>query len=239
VVALLQHLPPLHENRNACEFTLTLTAIRAYLSNASFPVTGTLIFVHLRPPRDGDGEQSPPAIGMFGLHHDAASQLNAIDNPSLLYNTSEELLGSALLTPDPDPKFDISGTKADDAPFGAFDTLGIYTQYDESGPSSVQFGDGIEPSEHGGSHLSIKDDLLGATATSNGGHARANGAGQPLLVRSNNNYSSPQHQNGTGDNLFGRREAMKDIPSPLRDQVVDISTPANQNAPYDHIEVKS
>jgi hypothetical protein len=176
---------------------------------------------------------------MFGLHHDTASQLNTIDNPSLLYNTSDELLGSALLTPDPDPKFDLSGTKADDTPFGAFDSLGIYTQYDESGPSSIQFGDGIEPSEHGGSHLSIKDDSHGMIIAANGGHARANGVGQSPLVRSHNIIPLPQHQNGAGDDLFGREEVMEDFPSPLQDHMVDISTPANKSTTFDHIEVKS
>jgi hypothetical protein len=176
---------------------------------------------------------------MFGLHHDTANQLNAIDNPSLLYSTSDELLGSALLTPDPDPKFDISGTKADDAPFGAFDTLDIYEQYNESGPSSIQFGDGLEQSEHGGSHLSIKDDSLGATSGFSGGYARANGVGQPPLARYNNIIPSAQHQNGTGDNIFGRRSVVNVYSPSIQQQPISMSTPATKDIIYEQIQVKS
>jgi hypothetical protein len=177
---------------------------------------------------------------MFGLHHDATSQLNTIDNPSLLYSTSDELLTSALLTPDPDPKFDISGTKADDAPFGAFDTLGIYDHYQESGPSSVQFGDGFEPSEHGGSHLSMKDDSSGAASGFNGGHhARANGVGQLPLARYNNNIPSPQHRISTGDDMFGRKSLPKDLSPPSQQPLLEISTPLSKDIQYENIQVKS
>jgi hypothetical protein len=177
---------------------------------------------------------------MFGLHHDTTAQLNTIDNPSLLYHTSDELLTSALLTPDPDPKFDISGTKADDAPFGPFDTLGIYDQYQDSGPSSVQFGDGFEPSEHGGSHLSMRDDSsAAASAFNNGHHARANGAGQLPLARYNNIITSPQHQNGIGDDIFGPKTILKAISPPSQQFLLDDSTPMGKDFQYDNIQVKT
>jgi hypothetical protein len=80
------------------------------------------------------------------------AQFNPIDNSSILYHNTDDLLNQTILTPFSEQKFDLLGSKTDDAPFH-YDSLGIYDQYNDSGPSSVHFGDGFEPSEHGENHL--------------------------------------------------------------------------------------
>jgi hypothetical protein len=169
---------------------------------------------------------------MFGL---PAGQVNGIDNSSLLYSAADDILTSSLLTPDPDPKFDISGTKTDDAPFGDFNTLGIYEHYNESGPSSIQFGDGIESSEHGGSHTSTKDELAGAISGLNGVHASANWVGQlPNTV-----ISSNHHQNVINSNMLGRHSNGQTLVLPAKAHNHTVSTPPRRDIQYDHIEVKT
>lgn len=169
---------------------------------------------------------------MFGL---PAGQVNGIDNSSLLYSTADDLLTSSLLTPDPDPKFDLSGAKTDDAPFGDFNTLGIYEHYNESGPSSIQFGDGIEPSEHGGSHTSTKNDLAGAPSTLNGVYGSAIGVGQ----HHNDIVSSNYHQNGTDSNIWSQMSNGQPSVSPAKGHLQVASTPPSREVEYDHIEVKT
>lgn len=90
-----------------------------------------------------------------------ANQFDAIAHSSILYPNTEDLLNQSLLTPFSEQKFDLLGSKADDAPlhFDNYNSLGIYDQYNDSGPSSVQFNDGWEHSEHEGSHLSGRDDV--------------------------------------------------------------------------------
>lgn len=178
---------------------------------------------------------------MFGLHHlDTASPVNGIENPSLLYSAEEELLTSALLTPDPDPKFDISGAKSDDAPFGDFNTLGIYQHYNDSGPSSVQFGEVLESSEHGGSHLSIKDDSSGTTSGLNGGHGRTNGVRFSPSPLFNNTTSISLDQDGVDNNMFGHISPEEDHVSPPSQSHLKYTpiTPAKTAIQHDHIQLQ-
>jgi lysine-specific histone demethylase 1 len=175
---------------------------------------------------------------MFRIDRDPTGQLNGIDNPSLLYTASDELLTSSLLTPDPDNKFDISGSKTDDAPFGDFHTLGIYEQYNESGPSSVQFGDGLEPSEHGGSHLSTKDEVSGATLRATDWHARANGVGHSPLSRSYH-VDVPGHlQNSTKIAMGNQGPLIGRHMSPIQQELLD-SSPVTDQDILDHIVVQT
>ncbi|KAF2436517.1 hypothetical protein EJ08DRAFT_674409 [Tothia fuscella] len=173
---------------------------------------------------------------MFGL---PTGQVNGIDNSSILYTATDDLLSTALLTPDPDPKFDLSGTKSDDAPFGDFSSLGIFEQYHESVPSSIHFGDGIDFSEHGGSHGSTKDDLTGATSALVGIHASANGVEQSPVHHYNIITPSDFHQNGMTRKMFGRRSNGSKSLAPTPQHRSTALTPPDQDIQYDHIKVKT
>jgi hypothetical protein len=108
---------------------------------------------------------------------------DSIHNPTFLYSAQDDLLGPSLLTPESEPKFDLSSQKADT--FGDYHSIdiGIYDPYDESRPSSIQFGDGLDPSEHEGSHVSTNGNGIASASGSNdipartevGQHARTNG----------------------------------------------------------------
>ena len=89
----------------------------------------------------------------------ASHNFDHIDTSPLLYQPNDELLNHTMLTPFSEQKFDLLDSKTDDAPYAydGYNSLGIYDQYNDSGPSSVQFGDGIEASEHGGSHINGND----------------------------------------------------------------------------------
>ncbi|KAE9979755.1 hypothetical protein EG328_000693 [Venturia inaequalis] len=106
-------------------------------------------------------------------------------NPTFLYSGQDDLLGPALLTPDSEPtKFNLPTQKVD-----TFDyNIGIYDPYDDSRPPSVQFGDGLDPSEHEGSHVSTNGNGIAPASVSNdipegtdGGHyATTNGDFHPV-----------------------------------------------------------
>jgi hypothetical protein len=101
---------------------------------------------------------------MFGLEQGHASNGSSLENQSFLYAASETLLGGALLTPDPDPSFDAHDAKMQDSSFGEYDGLGLYEQYNDSGPSSIQFGDGTGTSVQSEIHVtSAKDEISGRT----------------------------------------------------------------------------
>jgi hypothetical protein len=77
-----------------------------------------------------------------------SNHFHAIDNSSILYQNGDDLLHPSMLTPFSEQKFDLLGSKTDDISFHYDNSLGIYDQYNDSGPSSVQFGDGIDASDH-------------------------------------------------------------------------------------------
>lgn len=86
----------------------------------------------------------------------------SIEDPSILYPNTDDLLGHSILTPFSEQKFDLFDSKADDVPFtfDGYNPLGIHQHYDDSGPSSIQFGEGLEASEHEGSHMHGHDGIL-------------------------------------------------------------------------------
>jgi hypothetical protein len=98
----------------------------------------------------------------------ANPHFDPIDSSSILYQHTDDLLNQSILTPYSDQKFDLLDHKADDASFtyDGYNSLGIYDQYHDSGPSSVQFDGAIDISEHGESHI-------------NGGHGVINGNVRP------------------------------------------------------------
>lgn len=108
---------------------------------------------------------------------------DSLHNPTFLYSAQDDLLGPSLLTPESEPKFDLSSQKVD--AFGDYHSIdiGIYDPYDESRPSSIQFGDVLEPSEHEGSHVSTNGNGIASASASNeipartevGQYARTNG----------------------------------------------------------------
>jgi hypothetical protein len=102
---------------------------------------------------------------MFRLGNSSNND-NSLESQSLLYSASEALLGGSLLTPDPDAKFDTHADKIQDASFGEYDGLRLYDQYNDSGPSSIQFGDGTGTSEHSESHVNGTGDATAGAARS-------------------------------------------------------------------------
>jgi lysine-specific histone demethylase 1 len=136
-----------------------------------------------------------------------ANEFNAVDNSSILYQNTDELLNQAILTPFSEQKFDLLGSKTDDTFFhhDSYNTLGIYDQYNESGPSSVHFGDGIEPSEHGGSHLNGNNGVLNGHVRPGELHAVSSIAGDQLPI-------SPSHEAASHDaQLNGSHNAISKL----------------------------
>lgn len=119
-------------------------------------------------------------------HTMADHHFDAIDNSTILYQGTDDLLSHTILTPYSDQKFDLFDSKADDAPFSydGHNSLGIYDQYHESGPSSVQFGDGIEASEHGEGHLNGNHDFMNGNVRPGELHDIPGMAGLPLPLSS-------------------------------------------------------
>lgn len=71
-------------------------------------------------------------------------------------------------------KVETKVSKGDMHPFGSFDTLGIYKEYDDSGPSSMQLDEDSGTPDNGATHAATKDDIsiisstfIGTTAPSN------------------------------------------------------------------------
>jgi hypothetical protein len=171
---------------------------------------------------------------------------NGIDNPSLLYTTADDLLTSSLLTPESEPKFDL-GPKVDDGQFGDFHHTigdGIFDQYNDSGPSSIQFGDGMEQSEHEDGHLSAKDDVGDLASRSNDWHARTNRAMHSGLAGANYGASTYEYQNGAHEFLNAQRSnlqnstiSMESMVSPSLPHMVSYTQ--NQTPRYYFPEVHS
>lgn len=112
----------------------------------------------------------------------ANHQFEPIDNSSILYQNTDDLLSQSILTPYSDQKFDLLDSKTDDAPFAydGYNSLGIYDQYNDSGLSSVQFGDGIEASEHGESHINGNHGVMNGNVRPGELHDVLGIAGMPL-----------------------------------------------------------
>lgn len=108
---------------------------------------------------------------------------DSLHNPTFLYSAQDDLLGPSLLTPESEPKFDLSSQKVDT--FGDYHSIDIdlYDPYDDSRPPSIQFGDALDPSEHGDSHVSTNGNGIASASGSNdipartdvGQYARTNG----------------------------------------------------------------
>lgn len=148
---------------------------------------------------------------------------DSIHNPTFLYSAQDDLLGPSLLTPESEPKFDLSGQKVDS--FGDYHSIdiGIYDPYDDSRPSSIQFGDGLDPSEHEGSHVSTNGHGIALasgsidtpTRTEVGQFARTNGE--------HLSFSSTRVENGIKGPELDHRQAMQDPMSSARPSSSDTS----------------
>lgn len=135
-------------------------------------------------------------------------------NPTFLYSGQDDLLGPSLLTPDSEPtKFHLSAQKVD-----TFDYhIGIYDPYDDSRPSSVQLGDGLDPSEHeGSSHVSANGNGFTPASVSNdmregteeGHDARTNGEFHPA--------ASANISKGPKELEKIQRQSLQGVPSSAR-----------------------
>jgi Flavin containing amine oxidoreductase/SWIRM domain len=99
---------------------------------------------------------------------DTAADTDALDDHSFIFtSTHHDLLSIPLPTENADSTLDLKVASANVIPFSSFDHI-VYEQYNESGSSSVQYGDLNDVSEMGGSHISSKDEGDGSTSTSNG-----------------------------------------------------------------------
>lgn len=108
---------------------------------------------------------------------------DSLHDPTFLYTPQDDLLGPSLLT----PESDLSNQKDNFGDYPSIADIGIYDPYDDSGPSSIRFGDGLDPSEHEGSHVSTNgngnsfavasgsNDIPPAASADIGQYARTNG----------------------------------------------------------------
>jgi lysine-specific histone demethylase 1 len=135
----------------------------------------------------------------------ANPQFDPIDNSSILYQDTHDLLTQSILTPFSDQKFDLLDSKTDDAPFAydSYNSLGIYDQYNDSGPSSVHFDGIIEASEHGESHLNGDHGVMNGNVRPDELHDLPGVAGLPLPL-------SPAHDVSMNDiQINGSRNALQ------------------------------
>lgn len=112
---------------------------------------------------------------MFSVNsHAANGHGNDGQDTSFLYDDHHDLLGNSILTPESDIKVEAHVPKSETHAFGTFDTLGIYKEYDDSGPSSMQLDEDNGTPDIGGNQIVSKDDIsiissnfIRGTATSN------------------------------------------------------------------------
>jgi hypothetical protein len=131
------------------------------------------------------------------------AHFNPIDHSSILYQSTDDLLDQTILTPFSEQKFDLLSSKADDPTFhyNLDNSLGIYDHYNDSGPSSVHFGDGIEPAEHGEHHLHGINGLMNGNVRPGELHAVPGIAEEHLPI-------SPSHEVALHDiQINGNRNA--------------------------------
>jgi hypothetical protein len=149
---------------------------------------------------------------------------DSLDNPTFLYSAQDDLLGPSLLTPESEPQFDLSSQKVDT--FGDYHSIdvGIYDPYDDSRPSSIQFGDGLDPSEHGGSHVSTNGNGIALASGSNdmlartdvGQYARTNGEFHlASKEKVSNGFKGPKknHQQSTQEVMSSAHTSLKNTPN--------------------------
>ncbi|KIW04080.1 uncharacterized protein PV09_04897 [Verruconis gallopava] len=144
-----------------------------------------------------------------------ADQFNGLDNSSILYQNTDDLLSHSILTPFSEQKFDLIGTKADDAPYQyeGYDSLGIYDHYDDSGPSSVHFGDGIESSEPSGNHTGSNNNIVSGDMRANELHDMPGVAGVSL-PSSNSHEPTLQHIHINGSRASPSKSNAQEANSP-------------------------
>ena len=140
----------------------------------------------------------------------ANPNFDQIDNSSILYPNNDDPFAQTILTPYSEQKFDLLGSKAEHASF-AYDGYGIYDQYNDSGPSSVQFGDGMEASEGADTHINGNDGGLNGNVRLTDLHDEPNMDGPPLPlspsydsttneIQVNGHHSSSAKPNGIAGN---------------------------------------
>ena len=156
---------------------------------------------------------------MYGLGRNAHSTASAIDNSSLLYANHDDLLDGSLLTPDSASKFDIKSSEVDNAHISLFDNLGIY-QYSDSGPSSIQFGDGADTPELGEGLGVLKGDVSALTPAMTDWHDKDMFSQSPL--------PGPIIAKIDGSPLFGNSAMM-----PLIDPMLTGGSPTKRSQPMD------
>jgi len=160
---------------------------------------------------------------MFSIGHDRNPHDNAIDDPSFLYSEHHGLLEDTILIPESDFKYEARDPKTDIHAYGLLDSIGIYKQYNDSGPSSMHQGERNGSSEYGGSHLTPGDDLSMTTSTFNGVNGSAYTASQSPIPISNNIRPTDNYQNLQPIGNFKGKTTFHVPLSPIQQQLLEAS----------------
>jgi len=156
---------------------------------------------------------------MFSANH-GDDRHGHIEESSFLYNDQTGILRNTMLTPESEIKVEASTAKDNLHPFGSFDTLGIYKEYDDSGLSSIQPDEENGNSDHGGNHGASKDDVSIISSTFNATSAPSNAASQsPIPTPNFAQLAINQQVIAPRMNTAGQSNSHA-LPSPLQHQIL-------------------
>jgi hypothetical protein len=125
-----------------------------------------------------------------------------------------------MLTPESEIKVEANTAKDNVHPFGSFDTLGIYKEYDDSGLSSIQPDEENGNSDHGGNHGASKDDISIISSTFNATSAPSNATSQsPIPTPNFAQLAMNQQATVPRVNTAGQSNPHA-LPSPLQHQLL-------------------
>jgi len=175
---------------------------------------------------------------MFSVGHGRNRHDNGIDDQPFLYSEHHGLLEDTILTPESDFKFETRASKADIHAFGLLDNLGIYKQYNDSGPSSMHQGERNGSPDYGGSHLTPGDDLSMTASTFNGMNGSAYTASLSPIPIFNNVRPTDNHQHLQPiGNIKGN--ITLDVPlSPIQQQLLESSPQLDDESIYASLKRK-
>ncbi|KAF2459982.1 flavin-containing amine oxidoreductase-domain containing protein [Lineolata rhizophorae] len=99
----------------------------------------------------------PESLGMFNIDPESTTNGDALDE-QFLFSNSHDILDGPFDSDAMAHDLDLKGSNIEHSTLTGFDNLAMYEQYNESGPSSVHFGDLRDPSEREESHPSGRDE---------------------------------------------------------------------------------
>jgi hypothetical protein len=157
---------------------------------------------------------------MFSADHGDSRHGHHIDESSFLYSDQTGLLRNTMLISESGIKVEASAAKDTLHPFGSFETLGIYKEYDDSGLSSVQPDEENGNSDHGGNHGTSKDDVSIISSTFNATSAPSNATSQSPIPNVNFAQLAMNQQVPAPRMSAAGQSNSHALPSPLQHQLL-------------------